>query len=66
MKPPRYTDAHRYPHGYRPAAATDIRETFSRIERERQRASVVEGWPEPALPECRPVAQSWAQVVRVD
>ena len=66
MKPPRFTDAKRYRVPYVPAAATDIRATFARIERERQRASVVEGWPEPALPEWKPVAQSWAQVVRVD
>ena len=66
MKPPRYTDAHRYQHGYRPAAATDIRETFARIERQQQRAAVVDGWPEPSVPEWKPVAQSWAQTVRVD
>ena len=27
---PRYTDSWRYPHGYTPAEATDIRRTFAR------------------------------------
>lgn len=30
MKTPRYTD-NRYPHGYKPAAQTDIRKTFNRV-----------------------------------
>lgn len=30
MKPPRFTDSDRYPHGYTPAVATDIRRTFAR------------------------------------
>ena len=29
---PRYTDSWRYPHGYTPASATDIRRTFERIQ----------------------------------
>lgn len=66
MKPVRFTDGERYRTPYVPAAATDIRRTFERIEREMQRAAVVEGWPEPTLPEWRPVAQSWAELVRVD
>lgn len=54
MKSPRFTDAERYRVPYVPSVATDIRATFARIEREQQRAAVVEGWPEPALPEWRP------------
>ena len=38
MKAPRYTDAHKYPNGYRKAAATDVRSTFRR-ERERIKAA---------------------------
>ena len=30
MKPPRYTDTHRFPNGYRKAAETDITLTFQR------------------------------------
>ena len=37
MKAPKFTDAHKYPNGYRKAAATDVRLTFRR-ERERLRA----------------------------
>lgn len=37
MKTPRYTDSHKYPTGYRKAAATDVRLTFRR-ERERLKA----------------------------
>ena len=37
MKTPRYTDQHKYPQGYRKAAATDVRLTFRR-ERERIKA----------------------------
>lgn len=66
MKAPRYTDAHRYPHGYKPAAATNIRETFARIERQQQRVATVEGWPELSIGEWKPVAQPWAETVRVD
>ncbi|MFE8033818.1 hypothetical protein [Thiohalocapsa marina] len=66
MKQPRFTDTHRYPHGYRPAAATDIRKTFARIERQQQRAAVVEGWPSVEVPQWTPVVQSWADAVRVD
>lgn len=35
MKPARFTDGERYRVPYVPAAATDIRVTFERIERER-------------------------------
>ena len=38
MKTPRYTDGHKYPQGYRKAAATDVRLTFRR-ERERLKAA---------------------------
>lgn len=31
MKTPRFTDTHKYPHGYRPAARTNIRATFLRV-----------------------------------
>ena len=31
MKPPRYSDLHKYPHGYASSAATDIRRTFARV-----------------------------------
>lgn len=37
MKTVRYTDSHKYPNGYRKAAATDVRATFRRI-RERLKA----------------------------
>lgn len=65
---PNYTDYwQRSGRRYTPAASTDIRrDTFARIARERKRAAVVEGWPMPALPEWKPVAQSWAHTVRVD
>ena len=33
VKPPRFTDG-RYPHGYTPSSATDIRRTFARIKRQ--------------------------------
>lgn len=66
MKPVRFTDGERYRVPYVPAAYTDIRVTFARIERERQRAAVVEGWPELSIREWKPVAQSWGQTVRVD
>jgi hypothetical protein len=36
MKKPKFTDLSRYPHGYRPANKTDVRETFRRVLRERQ------------------------------
>ena len=32
MKPPKYTDSHKYPNGYRKAAETDISKTFARIK----------------------------------
>ena len=38
MKTPRYTDGHKYPQGYRKAAATDVRLTFRRA-RERLKAA---------------------------
>jgi len=31
---PRYTDAHRYPHGYHTACDTNIAKTFERIRKE--------------------------------
>lgn len=31
---PRYTDSHKYPHGYRMACDTDIGKTFERIRRQ--------------------------------
>lgn len=34
MKTPRYTDLHRYQHGYKKATETDITGTFKRIRRE--------------------------------
>ncbi len=60
MKPVRFTDSARFRVPYVPAASTNIRATFARIEREQQRAAVVEGWPELDVPEWQPVAQSWA------
>lgn len=36
MKPPKFTDRHRYPHGYKPANQTDIRETFLRVQEEQR------------------------------
>ena len=30
----KFTDAHKYPHGYMPSHATDIRERFERMKRE--------------------------------
>lgn len=38
---PRYTDAKRYPHGYKAACDTDIARTFERIRRE-QKANAAE------------------------
>ena len=32
---PRYTDSHKYPHGYFTACDTDIRRTFARIRQQR-------------------------------
>ena len=34
MKTPKFTDASRYPHGYRKASETDIRKTFDRARKE--------------------------------
>ena len=34
MKTPRYTDSHKYPHGYRKSTNTDIEATFRRIKQE--------------------------------
>lgn len=34
MKTIRYTDQHRYPHGYRKAAETDIQATFKRARQQ--------------------------------
>ena len=40
MKEPKFTDQHRYPHGYKPARETDIRETFARAQEQiRQNAA---------------------------
>ena len=33
---PKFTDQHKYPHGYRSAVNTNLQETFARIERERK------------------------------
>ena len=37
MKTPRYTDADRWPNGYRRAAETDISKTFARVRAEQKR-----------------------------
>ena len=34
MKTPRYTDMHRFPHGYRKSTSTDIEITFRRVKQE--------------------------------
>ena len=34
MKPPKFTDSSRYPHGYRKSTETDIRRTFERARRQ--------------------------------
>lgn len=31
---PRFTDSHKYPHGYRSAADTNVTRTFERVRRE--------------------------------
>lgn len=36
MHKPKFTDAHKYPDGYRRAVDTDIQETFRRIRRRQQ------------------------------
>jgi hypothetical protein len=51
---------------YVSAAATNVAETIRRARERQQRAAVVEGWPEVSIGEWKPVAQSWAQTVRVD
>lgn len=33
---PKFTDSHRFPHGYSRSEATDIRKTFERVRRERE------------------------------
>jgi hypothetical protein len=33
---PKFTDAHRFPHGYVKAEATDVRKTFERVRRQRE------------------------------
>lgn len=38
---PRYTDMHKYPHGYKAACDTDIGRTFERIRRQ-QKANAAE------------------------
>ena len=45
MKPPKFTDSHRYPNGYTSAAHTDIRTTFGRHY--------------PSGPDYRTVEQYW-------
>ena len=37
MKTPRYTDNHRFPHGYKKAAETNVEATFKRVRAELQR-----------------------------
>jgi len=39
MKPPRFTDMHRWPNGYRRAAETDISKTFARVRVEQKKAA---------------------------
>lgn len=39
MREPKYTDRHRYPHGYKPANQTNVKETFDRVENERKAAA---------------------------
>ena len=39
MKQPRYTDLHRYPHGYVKSGSTDVAATFRRVRAEQQRAA---------------------------
>lgn len=34
MKTPRFTDLHRFPHGYTHSKATDVAKTFARVRRE--------------------------------
>lgn len=41
MKTPRYTDSHKYPHGYKKAAETNVEATFRR-EREKLKANAAE------------------------
>lgn len=36
---PRFTDAHRYPRGYVPSFATNIRRTFARVRKQLRAAS---------------------------
>ena len=37
MKQPKYTDSHKFPNGYVPAASTDIARTFARIVAEQSK-----------------------------
>ena len=39
MKTPRYTDAHRWPHGYRKSDDTNIAETFQRVRQQQEAAA---------------------------
>lgn len=39
MKQPKFTDAAKYPHGYRRSAETDITVTFRRIKAEQKAAA---------------------------
>jgi len=36
---PRYTDSHKYPHGYHTACDTDIGKTFERIRKQQAEAA---------------------------
>ena len=54
MKSPRYTDAHKYPTGYRKAASTDVRATFRRI-RERLKAEAEQAAKDAAEREAKTV-----------
>jgi hypothetical protein len=33
---PKFTDGHKYPHGYTPSGSTDVRRTFERVRREQR------------------------------
>jgi hypothetical protein len=39
VKEPKYTDLHKYPHGYRTSNQTDIRETFARVIAEQRKTA---------------------------
>ena len=56
MKTPRFTDGHKYPNGYRKAAATDVRLTFRR-ERERLKAAAEQASRDQAEQEAKDRAE---------